>query len=185
MTCTVVDIAAFMHILPAVWDLLYIRCTVNFQISEVVIIPEWLKADAAKRSDDARSLEAIQMNRPGFDDVQRDVVRKVDESQTQFFDIIATGLFALRVHRSLLIRLAGDARHGRIAKQIQHSRDMVDAHIVKRAARRVTLLHKGGCSIAIHIRPSTPPEPGGASMIKFTQIAFVDEQLGSARFRLE
>src|SRR5688572_15794488 len=118
MPGTVVDIAALMHILPAVWDLLYIRRTVNFQISDVVKVTERLEADATESSEDARSLDAIQVNGPGFDDVQRDFVREVDEAQPQFFDIIATVFFARGIHRGFLIRLAGDARHAGVAEQI-------------------------------------------------------------------
>src|SRR5688572_16261235 len=185
MPGTVVAVAALMHVLPAVWDLLYIRRTVNFQISNVVIVTERLETDAAESSDDARSLEAIQVNGPGFDDVHRDVVREVDKAQTQFFDIIAAGFFARRLHWGFLIRLAGDAPHAGIAEQIQHSSDMVDAHVVERAARRVALLHKGGRAIAIHVWPPAPPEPCGAGVIEFAQVAIVDEQLGRARFRFE
>src|SRR5215216_6133860 len=153
MAGTIVDITALMHVLPAVWDLFYIRRTVNFQISDVVKVTERLEADAAESSDDARSLEAIQVNGPGFDDIQRDVVREVDEAQRQFFDVIATGFFELRLHRGFLIRLAGDARHAGIAEQIQQSGDMVDAHVVERTTRRLALLHKSGRAIAIHVGP--------------------------------
>ena len=64
MPGAVVDIAALMHVLPAIGDLLCIRGTVNFQISDVVIVTERIEADAAQRSEEARSLDAIQVNSP-------------------------------------------------------------------------------------------------------------------------
>src|SRR5215212_10143984 len=97
MPGTVVDIATLVYVLPAVCDLLQVHRTVDLQVAKVVIVTERLEADAAQRSEDARSLEAIQVNRPGFDDIQRDVIREVDEAQPQFFDIIATGCFERRL----------------------------------------------------------------------------------------
>ncbi len=56
MPGTIVNVAAIMHILPAICDLIQIRRAVDLQIPDIVIITERLESDAAERSDDARSL---------------------------------------------------------------------------------------------------------------------------------
>ena len=66
MPGTGVDIAALMHILPAVGDLLHIRRTVNFQIAEVVKVAERLEAETRRNRFFTLSLDLLAI--ASFDD---------------------------------------------------------------------------------------------------------------------
>src|SRR5207237_1296138 len=107
---------------------------------------------------------------------------KADKAQPKFLDVIAAVLLALRIDWRLLVSLPGDALYRRVAKQIQHLRDVVDAHIVQRAARRMLLLHESRRTVAVHVGTTSPPKARRAGVVNLAQVSAVDQLFGRARF---
>src|SRR4051812_36521667 len=115
------------------------------------------------------------MNRPRLDQIEGYVSFKAHESDANFFDVVAAGLAALGVHVGLLISLAAHAQHLGVAQQIQNLTDVIDTHVIERAAGAVTLLDKRGRSVSIYEGSPTTPPARRAREIYIAQFTAIDQ----------
>ena len=130
------------------------------------------------RADDGRPLQLIEHDRPGLDDIHGQPILQPDEPQAQLLDIVAARRTPRRVHVHFLVGLARNTEHLRVAQQVKHARDVIDAHVIERPAARDLFLHEIGAAIAVDKRPSAPPKAGRPPVIDFAQVAIVDQVLG-------
>src|SRR3569833_594402 len=69
---------------------------------------EGREADTAFVADQIRALEGVEVDGPGFDDVEREVPFEANQPEPQLLDIILRDLASTGVHVRLLVGLAAD-----------------------------------------------------------------------------
>ncbi|OPZ18309.1 MAG: hypothetical protein BWZ10_01061 [candidate division BRC1 bacterium ADurb.BinA364] len=125
------------------------------------------------------------MDRPSLFDEERDSAFEPNQADAQFLDVVAAGLPPVLVHRRFLVGRAGDAQRLGIADQVQYLRDVVDAHVVERAAGRILLLHERRRAVAIDKRAAAAAVGAGFRVVNLAQHPSVDQRLGGFGFFAE
>ena len=115
------------------------------------------------------------MNGPGFGNFKQSAIRKIDKAAPELLYGVAPRLRTKLIEFDLLKSPSTDPQNPWISEQMQHFRNVVDAHIEEGTASCDVVLDKAGLAIAIHVRPSPSPMPGRAGVIRIADCTAINQ----------